>query len=204
MLPISLTSLLLPLIYAFVDKKAPSSRPEESRGLRFELRHLHAVAPSSRVVFTDVRKGDLVRSSNQYDSMSYSGSPVPPPIRTRRTRTYRPTSWDAFSTARLRSLRFGQSQSLDWEGIEVDGPDHESRETLLLLAKMANNAYVMPDDAYWYDLGPDWNAVRLQQLSSQKLALITSLLSRFRMVGNPTRTVSGAMSLQRRITALSS
>jgi putative lipase involved disintegration of autophagic bodies len=57
-------------------------------------------------------------------------------------------------------MRFGQSQSLGWEEDEIPAPDHESRETLLLLAKMANNAYVEPGDPYWYDLGGEtWNNV---------------------------------------------
>jgi lipase ATG15 len=54
-------------------------------------------------------------------------------------------------------MRLGQSQSLDWEEEIVPGPDVESRETLLTLAKMSNNAYVEPGDAYWYDLGERWN-----------------------------------------------
>ena len=35
----------------------------------------------------------------------------------------------------------------------------ESRETLLELAKMTNNAYVEPSDPAWYDLGTGWNSV---------------------------------------------
>ena len=59
-------------------------------------------------------------------------------------------------------MRFGQSQRLSWSESEIPAPDHESRETLLQLAKMANNAYVMqPGDPYWYDLEGNWSIVSL-------------------------------------------
>jgi lipase ATG15 len=52
------------------------------------------------------------------------------------------------------------SKDNPWEEDEIVGPDVESRETLLLLAKMTNNAYLEPGEAGWYDLGDGWNAVR--------------------------------------------
>ncbi|EKM58524.1 uncharacterized protein PHACADRAFT_53577, partial [Phanerochaete carnosa HHB-10118-sp] len=45
----------------------------------------------------------------------------------------------------------------DWDEDEIEGPDVESRKTLLNLAKMTNNAYLEPGEAEWYDLGGDWN-----------------------------------------------
>ena len=48
---------------------------------------------------------------------------------------------------------------MPWEPAEVYGPDVQDRETLLLLAKMANNAYTEPDKSDWYDIGPYWNVV---------------------------------------------
>jgi len=53
-------------------------------------------------------------------------------------------------------MKFGQSLSLAWDDEELTAPDVESRETLLELAKMTNNAYVEPDDPAWYDLGANW------------------------------------------------
>jgi lipase ATG15 len=76
------------------------------------------------------------------------------------TPSFRPPSFAAFSQARTRSVKFGQNEPLQWDEEEIIGPDVESRETLLTLAKMTNNAYVEPDDPGWYDLGGDWNVVR--------------------------------------------
>ncbi|KJA19504.1 hypothetical protein HYPSUDRAFT_69247 [Hypholoma sublateritium FD-334 SS-4] len=70
---------------------------------------------------------------------------------------HRPSSPAAHAQARLRSLRFGENERLDWFPDEIEGPDVEVRETLLELAKMTNNAYVEPDDPAWYDLEGRWN-----------------------------------------------
>ena len=56
-------------------------------------------------------------------------------------------------------MRFQESEAIGWDEIEVEGPDVEDRETLLLLAKMTNNAYLMPDEQGWYPLGDHWNVV---------------------------------------------
>ena len=59
-------------------------------------------------------------------------------------------------------MEYGQSTILDWDEEEIVGPDVESRETLLALAKMTSNAYLQPDDKEWYPLGKNWTTVRLQ------------------------------------------
>ena len=64
-----------------------------------------------------------------------------------------------FAEARRRSIRFAQSPLLDWDEDEVPGPDVESRETLLELAKITNNAYLEPGEPGWYELGDNWNVV---------------------------------------------
>ncbi|PPR02606.1 hypothetical protein CVT24_002177 [Panaeolus cyanescens] len=121
--------------------------------LKFELRHLHATdASSARVIFSDVSKDSLLAFSDP------SGSTKPSyHIQTTVTKTFKPSSHDAFSQARLRSLRFGESQHLDWEEDEIEAPNVESRETLLELAKITNNAYIEPNDPAWYDLDGRWN-----------------------------------------------
>src|SRR6202011_4874706 len=68
--------------------------------------------------------------------------------------------FDAHSQARLRSIQHAQSQALQWGEDEIIGPDVESRDTLLELAKMTNNAYVDSEDPYWYDLEGKWSEVR--------------------------------------------
>ena len=109
-------------------------------------------------------------------------------------------------------MKFGQSQSLNWEIEDVPGPNVESRETLLTLAKMTNNgmlcvlicvrilfnecqsAYVEPGDPAWYDLGEDWNSVRMFFLT-RAVPLLEEAPSfsanpstrRIRLAGSPTR-----------------
>jgi lipase ATG15 len=45
----------------------------------------------------------------------------------------------------------------DWEDVEVLGPDVTDRQTLITLAKMTSNAYVLPDSGEWWPL-EGWNA----------------------------------------------
>ena len=72
---------------------------------------------------------------------------------------------DAFHNARVRSMRFRESAIIDWDKIEMDGPDVNDRETLLVLAKMTNNAYLLPDEEGWYPLGDYWNDVSSSTLT---------------------------------------
>lgn len=58
-------------------------------------------------------------------------------------------------------MRFQETEAIDWDEIEVEGPDVEDRQTLLLLAKMTNNAYLSPGEQGWYELGDNWNVVRV-------------------------------------------
>lgn len=44
-----------------------------------------------------------------------------------------------------------------WEDVEVVAPDVSDRQTLITMAKMASNAYVLPDGGEWWPLS-DWNA----------------------------------------------
>jgi lipase ATG15 len=82
-------------------------------------------------------------------------------LHTKLTSIHRPHSFDAVKNARHRSMKFGQSILLDWEEDEIAGPDTESRETLLEIAKMTSNAYLQPSDKGWYSLGENWTTVRL-------------------------------------------
>lgn len=124
--------------------------------LQFELRHLHAVSSSTaHVIFSDVSPQALKTLSSDTSGSTKSSYS----IRSRLEKTFRPSSFAAHERARLRSLRFGENEWLDWDEEETIGPDVESRETLLELAKMTNNAYVDPEDPAWYDLGDGWNAV---------------------------------------------
>ncbi|KAH7930159.1 alpha/beta-hydrolase [Leucogyrophana mollusca] len=145
MLPKALTALLIPLLDFFLDKaeQHPSYEEQLKPSLQFELRHEHAVSPSAHVVFSDA---PAARTAFQ---ASYA-------LRATNITSYKPPSLGAFSNARTRSMRDSQSVHLQWEEQEILGPDVESRETLLELAKMTNNAYVARDDPAWYELNEQW------------------------------------------------
>ena len=117
-----------------------SSPAPSNRVLQFELRHQHALSNSSRLVFSDIKTPDGFMG-NRYG------------INTKRTTVHRPQS--------LSSARFSGGE-LPWDTREVDGPDVQDREVLLLLAKMANNAYTEPSQKDWYDIGQEWNTVSSQ------------------------------------------
>ncbi|KIY64425.1 alpha/beta-hydrolase [Cylindrobasidium torrendii FP15055 ss-10] len=125
--------------------------PPHDNIIRLELRHIHGTAPDTgRIVFADYRPEkwiDLTGTAGQ----SYS-------IKTRKIRTYRPQSIGAFNDARAWSMRFGQSVTLPWDEDDVLGPDIESREVLLALAKMSSNAYLQPNETGWYELGANWTS----------------------------------------------
>ncbi|KAF9267953.1 alpha/beta-hydrolase [Marasmius fiardii PR-910] len=140
---LALTTLLNPILRFLIanNRNAPDS-------LVFELRHHHAVSPDAHVVFSDV-------NSHQFQGEE------PFRVSTRTQNTYRPSSFQDFSSAR--SLISGgqghlSSTVLGWEEVEIPGPNVEKRETILTLAKMTNNAYLMePGDPEWYDLdGNQW------------------------------------------------
>ena len=113
--------------------------------LRFELRQYHAVTSNAQILFHDAPQG------------YHAGSTRPNyRVKTRKLKSHRPSSQEAFHKARARSL---QSEPLRWDEEEIEAPDVESRETLLTLSKMSNNAYLDPGESGWYDLGDTWNVV---------------------------------------------
>lgn len=121
--------------YLWKDQYTPS--PDNS--LTFELRHEHAVTNGSLLVFSDVPK--FRRLSGEDDRLQYS-------VKTKATQSHVFTQF-------LNS----------WDEVEVPGPNVTDRETLHALAMMTNNAYHDGSDKKgWYDLGPDWNSVRLRGL----------------------------------------
>ncbi len=119
--------------------------------MKFELRHAHGLSnDSSRVVFMDVP-----RSQSEFLSPSFE-------VNTRQLAIPRPRSYSRFFDARRE--RDGQ-HVLDWNDEQVPGPDINDRQTLLMLAKMTNNAYYEPGEKGWYDLNPEWNIVRISSIS---------------------------------------
>ncbi|KAH8831375.1 alpha/beta-hydrolase [Flagelloscypha sp. PMI_526] len=129
-----------------------------SATLTFHLRHLHAVSSdSAKVIFSDVTPRMLDSSSTvSSDSdrellSSYS-------VSTDSVLVHRPPTKELHAQAILRSKFDGQSSNFPWDEEEMLAPNTSSRATLLTLAKMTNNAYLLPGDKGWYDLGDQWNA----------------------------------------------
>jgi lipase ATG15 len=188
MLPQALTSLLVPLLGWFSDhytsnttsphrpSTGTSSSPTTSSGsspsLNFQLRHLHAVSNEARVLFHDVPQEETSFWRTNHESDGVGERPSSYSVATRHIERYRPSSFEAYTAARdiIRSRRLlsttssvseGEVEALGWELEDVIAPDVEKREVLLLLAKMANDAYVVDEkDPLWYALDKGWNTVR--------------------------------------------
>ena len=106
--------------------------------------------------------------------------PIPTPISqsllARPTTIYRPRDPAALDRARMRSLRYGQSEPLEWYEKEVLAPDIEDRHTIEQLGRMAGNAYALPGQKNWYDVDTAWNTVRsifLSQIPNSQLSDIS-------------------------------
>jgi len=145
---------LFPIFYDPYQPITPAVPTAASR-LTFQLRHLHAVSEHGHVLLSNIDHASYAGNFTSYSSEEYT-------VDTKLLPSYRPPSFDAVRNARYRSMKFGQSTPLDWGEEEIVGPDVESRETLLVLAKMTSNAYLQPDDKGWYPLGENWTTVRLQ------------------------------------------
>ncbi|CAL1717055.1 unnamed protein product [Somion occarium] len=148
-----LLSLLLIVLSA--EQQFPLSTDDGSREpitpLRFELRHYHGVGPDAQVLFHDAHD----HSDQSLASETFNNPPYV--LQTRRIKSSRPSSIDGYLLARSRSSQGEGNEAFKWEEDDIDGPDTESRETLLELAKMTNNAYLEPGESGWYDLGGKWN-----------------------------------------------
>jgi len=199
MLSSTLTSLLVSLLGLTAPDK-PVQTDSTPTQLQFELRHLHAVSRSARVIFSDVSPRTIDSEANG-DTVRDNTYTIP----TATMPTFRPPSFEALSRARTHSRNFGQSMSFPWDEDEVIGPDVEKRDTLLELAKMTNNAYVEPGDPAWYELGGRWNVVSPACTPTgsswnrqPRFLFIRAIL----LVGNRTRMDSADMFSPHRITKL--
>ncbi|KAI0031841.1 alpha/beta-hydrolase [Vararia minispora EC-137] len=88
--------------------------------------------------------------------------PITPTLTVKAVSTvvYRPRSRNALKRARLRSIRDAQCEHIEWDSIELLGPDVEDQHTLGQLARMAANAYsVSPGHKKknWHKVDPQWN-----------------------------------------------
>ncbi|KAF8842632.1 alpha/beta-hydrolase [Paxillus ammoniavirescens] len=142
--PVTLRLLLASLLWL---EDTPQPHHQATPRISFQLRHHHAVTNSSHVIFSDVRPSQLISHS-----LKAPADPHTYTVDTSHLVAYKPSSYSAFRSARLRSIQQGQNDGNLWEGVEVLGPDVTDRETLLALAKMSNNAYYAGKEAGWYDI----------------------------------------------------
>ncbi|KAF8236256.1 alpha/beta-hydrolase [Tricholoma matsutake] len=78
-------------------------------------------------------------------------------LKAKPTTVYRPRSLEALHRARLRSLYHQESEDVEWDRIEILGPDVENKHTLSQLARMSANAYAVPGQKNWYEIDDAWN-----------------------------------------------
>ncbi|CAK5264678.1 unnamed protein product [Mycena citricolor] len=78
-------------------------------------------------------------------------------LKARPTAVHRPRSMDHFHRSRWRSIHLEQTEPIEWDRIEVSGPDVEDRGTLAQLARMSANAYATPGKSNWYTVDEAWN-----------------------------------------------
>jgi hypothetical protein len=95
----------------------------------------------------------------------------------------------------LRSLQHSESVPVEWEEVQMLGPDVDDRHTLGQLARMTGNAYALPGQKNWYDIDEAWNTVGAAFDSASQRMLIVSLYSRASPSAGKTRlTASEGMS----------
>lgn len=158
------------------DSKRPAADPDRLLSLRHAVhlplhgRHL----PASRRDYDSVEIASLAIADPDLYPLSQK-------VKTRRIRSQRPSSQAAFQVARrhayrTKSIQVGRiptrqerddarlARSLEWDDFEIDAPDVTSVETLAAFGKMTSNAYSLPEEGTWYDVGGGWNAVRLLPL----------------------------------------
>ena len=139
-LPVALQLLIGPLLLLL--KPNDGGGVPANAQMRFQLRHQHAIADDTRVVFADVAPS-LVESRYALNVKTIS--------------THRPSSQTAYNRAWSRAMRAMQSEAGLWSNALTPAPNVEDRETLLTLAKMTSNAYYEPKDSEWYHLPSPWS-----------------------------------------------
>lgn len=124
----------------------PVTEPEPQ--LEFTLRHIHAHKGSTIVL------QDVPPSANILGETSFKLKP-------QMLKTFKPRSQSDFFMAQRQGFRQREQVEIPWDEWEIPGPNTSSRDTLSVLAKMTWNAYLLPDDTTWYDLGDHWSRVGL-------------------------------------------
>ncbi|KAF9265594.1 alpha/beta-hydrolase [Marasmius fiardii PR-910] len=135
-------SIIAATLYALVLSHLALGKPVEKAILEFPYQHvLRRPGPSS---------------SFQTSPISHLSSTVT--LKARLRTVYRtPSPPDALIRSQGRFVEHSQSEILEWNAVDVLGPDIEDRHTLAQLARMSGNAYALPGQKNWYDLDGAWN-----------------------------------------------
>ena len=134
---------------------------------------------------------ELITGDQQWTPTSQSISPTPNgpiTIQARPTTVYRPRSLDALHRARQRSFRYAQSEAVEWDAVQVLGPDVESRHTLVQLARMAGDAYSFPGGKKWYDVDEAWNTVSMFLVRCSWFLILKDFVRPFPLAGKLMKT----------------
>lgn len=129
------------------ESAAPGQHPNAALSFDLRAEYCHGGLDTSESFFYE-----------QIEQWGYMPSPTFT-LRTRPTTVHRPQSQTDLQLARIKSLHTRESPKVEWETVEVLGPDIEDRQTLVQLARMTGNAYALPGKKNWYDIDPKWNNV---------------------------------------------
>ncbi|PSR83083.1 hypothetical protein PHLCEN_2v5887 [Hermanssonia centrifuga] len=148
-------SLILPIIYA-----AAAAHPRNHRqsisftfGEEYRLQDDSGLSNTQPVFQVTPPDGGLQPTADS----SHATTQTTAVLSARPTTVWRPRDPNAYQHARLRSLRLEEDEAVEWEQIEMLGPDVEDKHTLGQLARMTGNAYALPGEKNWYDLDVAWN-----------------------------------------------
>ncbi|CED84793.1 alpha beta-hydrolase [Phaffia rhodozyma] len=123
----------------------PIATSVQSPHVSFKLRAHHSHHPTDPSAL-------LLSTTLSPSSFASTSSRDPLIVRTRKVKVYKPKSQETYQAARFKTRTSRIDQDLEWEGVEVEGPDVTDRETLSSLAKMTSNAYVLPSDSEWFPI----------------------------------------------------
>ncbi|KAI0333517.1 alpha/beta-hydrolase [Cubamyces sp. BRFM 1775] len=147
-----LGSLILILLTAICSSVVAAQRPKPSRTpISFRLQHEYT-GPGAQAPPDDPSQLVLDRQD-----IGITSSPTALALQARPTTFYRPRSPVDYQHARLRSLHAQESEPVEWEEVQVLGPDVEDKHTLSQLARMSGDAYALPGRKNWYDIDATWN-----------------------------------------------
>ncbi|KAI0705870.1 Alpha/Beta hydrolase protein [Cytidiella melzeri] len=158
---LSLTFLLIhgPVVFAAsptseqVDREAAqATRPS----ITFSLKQQYNLQDTRSLFDGDLGTDQSRFSVTNVVDEAFAATPAIT-LQAKPTSVWRPRDPQVLQHARLRSLRHSESVPVEWEAVDLLGPDVEDRHTLGQLARMTGNAYALPGQKNWYDIDEAWN-----------------------------------------------